>query len=80
MLKEAAMLNKKYIPSIKNNNQLKQKAVDELKALIYRLEHGKYDSEADSDAIARIADELKYDTESLENTGGTGEENVLSIF
>ena len=74
------MLNKKYTPSIKNNNQLKQKAVDELKALIYRLERGKYESEADADAIARIADELKYDTEALENTVGTGEENVLSIF
>ena len=74
------MFNKKYTPSIKNNNQLKEKAVAELKALIYRLEHGKYDSEADSDAIARIADELKYDAESLENTVGTGEENVLVVY
>lgn len=73
------MFNKKYTPSIKNNNQLKEKAVSELKSLIYRLEHGKYDSEADSDAISRIAEELKYDAESLENAVGTGEENVAFV-
>ncbi len=73
-------MKKKYIPSIKANNQLKEKAVNELKGVIYRLEHGKYESEADSEAVSRIADELKYDTEALQNTVGTGDENVFGVY
>ena len=33
---------KKYTPSVKNNNELKQEAINEIKALVYRLEKGKH--------------------------------------
>jgi hypothetical protein len=41
MHKESDILfKKKYTPSIKNNNLLRDMASGELMALIYRLEHG----------------------------------------
>ena len=70
------MFKKKYIPSIKNNNLLRDKVSGELMSLIYRLEHGKYDSEADGEAISRIVEELKIGAEALSHSVGTGEENV----
>ena len=73
------MLKKKYFPSIKNNNLLKQKVVNEINAFIYRIERGRVASEADRDALARIVEDLKADVEILNNTVGTGEENIESL-
>ena len=73
------MLGKKYTPSIKNNNQLKEKVVNEINAFIYRLERGRFASEADPDALIRIIEDLKADVEILNNTVGTGEENIESL-
>lgn len=73
------MFAKKYSPSVKNNNQLKDKVVGELGAFIYRLERGKFDSEADKDAVILIIEDLKVDVETLRNTVGTGEENIEAL-
>ena len=73
------MFKKKYTPSIKNNNVLRDKVSGELLSLIYRLEHGKYASEADGESIARIVEELKIDAEALSHAVGTGEENVEHV-
>ena len=73
------MFAKKYTPSIKNNNQLRDKVAGELGAFIYRLERGRFDSEADKDAVIRIVEELKSDVETLSNTVGTGEENIETL-
>lgn len=73
------MFGKKYTPSIKNNNQLKEKVVNEINAFIYRLERGRFTSEADQDALVRIIEDLKSDVELLNNTVGTGEENVGAL-
>lgn len=70
------MFGKKYSPSIKNNNQLRDKVVNEVGAFIYRIEHGRFDSESDKDAVIRIIEDLKTSVESLANTVGTGEENI----
>ena len=70
------MFGKRYVPSIKNNNQLKEKVVNEINSFIYRLERGRLSTEADQDEILRIIDELKVDVETLSNTVGTGEENI----
>lgn len=70
------MFGKRYVPSIKNNNQLKEKVVNEINSFIYRLERGRLSTEADQDEILRIIDELKADVETLGNTVGTGEENI----
>ncbi len=73
------MLKKKYTPSIKNNNQLRDKVVAEVGAFIYRLNHGRFNSEADHEAVVRISEELKVSVEALGNTVGTGEESIESI-
>lgn len=73
------MFGKKYYPSIKNNNQLRDKVVGEIGAFIYRLERGRFDSEADKDAVIRIIEDLKADVETLSNTVGTGEENIEAL-
>lgn len=33
---------KKYTPSVKNNNQVKDELIQEMKAFLYRIEKGKY--------------------------------------
>ena len=73
------MFAKRYVPSIKNNNQLKEKVVNEINSFIYRLERGRFSTEADQDAILRIIEELKADVETLSNTVGTGEENIGAL-
>ena len=66
---------KKYTPSVKNNNELKQEVVNELKALVYRLEKGRHGA-LDGDSVADVLSELKEQTSALENCIGTGEENI----
>lgn len=73
------MFGKKYTPSIKNNMQLKEKVVGEVGAFIYRLERGRFDSEADKDSVIRIIEDLKSSVELLKNTVGTGEEDIESL-
>ena len=73
------MFEKKYSPSIKNNNNLRDKVVSEVGSFIYRLEHGRFDSEADKDAVIRIIEDLKSDVETLSNTVGTGDENIEAL-
>lgn len=73
------MFGKKYTPSIKTNNQLKEKVVNEINAFIYRVERGRTSTEADKDSLIRISEELKADVETLNNTVGTGEENIEAL-
>ena len=73
------MLNKKYKPSVKANNELKEEAVKELKAIIYKMEKGRFDESLDKETIESIIKEVKSATEGLEYSIGTGEENVLAI-
>ena len=73
------MFGKRYVPSIKNNNQLKEKVVNEINSFIYRLERGRFSTEADRDEVLNIIAELKADVEILGNTVGTGEENIGAL-
>lgn len=66
---------KRYTPSVKNNNELKQEVVNELKALVYRLEKGRHGA-LDGDSVAEVLSGLKEQTGALENSIGTGEENI----
>ena len=40
---------KKYTPSVKNNNQVKDELMQEMKAFLYRIEKGKYGKNLDKD-------------------------------
>ena len=73
------MFKKKYTPSIKANNQLRDKVANEVKAFIYRLERGKYESGADQDTMRGVIENLKNDVDTLSNTVGTGEENLEAL-
>ena len=72
------MFGKKYTPSVKNNMQLKEKVVNEISSFIYRLERGRVDSEAERDELVKITQGLKEHVVTLNNTVGTGEENIES--
>lgn len=65
----------KYIPSVKNNNELKESVVKELKALIYKLEKGKVGSGLDVD----ITSQIKEAIDGLEYSIGTGNENIVVV-
>lgn len=71
---------KKYSPSVKSNNQLREKAVAEVKALIYKLERGRYDSDLAQDAVLSLIADLKENVDSLENTVGLGTENIYGCY
>lgn len=70
------MFGKRYTPSVKNNMQLKEKVVNEINSFIYRLERGRVTSEAEQDTLVRIIYDLKADVEALNNSVGTGEEDI----
>ena len=73
------MLLKKYSPSVKNNNELKEKAVAEIKAFICRLERGRFLFQSDRAPLLLVIGGLKSDVELLDNTVGTGEENIEAL-
>ncbi|MBE6607542.1 MAG: hypothetical protein E7633_03175 [Ruminococcaceae bacterium] len=73
------LLTKKYTPSIKANNALKQDVTDELKSIIYRLEKGKYDSSLEKDTVEIVTSKLKKASDALENAICTGEEKIDGI-
>ena len=66
---------KKYTPSVKNNNDLKQEILNELKAVIYRLEKGKHGS-LDDDSVVAVLAGLREQADGLGHCIGTGEENI----
>ena len=59
-------MSKKYKPSVKANNELKEEAVKELKAIIYKLEKGKFDESLDKETVENIIKDIKSATEGLE--------------
>jgi len=73
------LFGKKYSPSIKTNNQLKEKVVGEIKNFIHRLEHGKYVSDADRERVLDLLADLKESVELLDNTVGTGKEDIGAL-
>ena len=70
---------KKYIPSVKMNNALKERAVKEIKAFLYRIEKGKYDKDLDEQTVREVVAQLKGQIDSLDNAIGTGEENIGAL-
>ena len=73
------MFTKKYKPSVKANNELKDAAVKELKAVLYKLEKGRFDDSLNKEIVDGIVGELKEALEGLEYAICTGEENILSL-
>ena len=70
---------KKYSPSIKNNNALKDKALKDLKKVCFKLETHKVNSYLDKDSVDALVVELKDAISGLDNCVGTGKEDISSI-
>ena len=73
------MRGKKYKPSVKANNQLRDKVVNEVNAFIYRMERGRFSSEADKEEVLKSILSLKQDADTLNNSVGTGEEDIENV-
>lgn len=71
---------KRYTPSVKNNNDCREEVASELKAVIYRLEKGKYDAGLDGDAVTAVLGRLKEQLSDLEYCIGTGEEDIGILY
>ena len=70
---------KKYVPSIKNNNNLKDKALKDLNKVCFKLQTHKVNSYLDVEAVDALAAELKDAIAGLDNAVGTGKEDVSAI-
>ena len=73
------MFTKKYKPSVKTNNEIKENFVKELNATIYKLEKGRFDDSLDSETISDIAKQLREALSALDSAICTGEENIWFI-
>ena len=71
---------KRYTPSVNNNNNCREEVASELKAVIYRLEKGKYDAGLDGEAVAAVLGRLKEQLSDLEYSIGTGEEDIGILY
>jgi len=71
---------KKYTPSIKTNNNLRNEIAEELNAIIFKLEKGKYNKNLDSEIMVGLIGQLKEDYEALINAIGNGKEDINNIY
>ena len=71
---------KKYTPSVQTNNNLKNEIAEELNAIIFKLEKGKYNKNLDSSAVAGVVAQLREDYETLTNAIGNGKEDINNIY
>ena len=69
----------KYIPSISNNNKLKENFVKKANSLLYKAEKGKTNINLDKDSISSILASLREALDRFSNALGTGKENVVDI-
>lgn len=67
---------KKYIPSVRNNNERREEVSNQLTALLYRLEKGKYDGGLGQEAVKNALAQLKDRLSDLKECIGTGTENI----
>ena len=71
---------KKYTPSVKNNNDCREEIVNELKALVYRMEKRKYDAGLDAGSMDFVLQQMKGWLSDLETCVGTGSENIGILY
>ena len=67
---------KKYTPSVKNNNQVKDELMQEMKAFLYRIEKGKYGKNLDKDTVKEVYDSLANAADGLSGIIFTGDEDL----
>lgn len=70
---------RKYIPSIFENNQLKENYIAQTNALIWKTEKGKINPHLNVEEVKNSLASLKESLQKLDNSLGTGKENVLPL-
>ena len=70
----------KYSPSIKNNNDLRDKAVNEINAFIYLVDNKRIKSKVPPEKLIETVKVLKDSVRELENAYGTGKEDIGLIY
>lgn len=70
---------KKYTPSVKNNNQVKDELMQEMKAFLYRIEKGKYGKNLDKDTVKEVYDSLANAADGLSGIIFTGDEDLTMV-
>lgn len=70
---------KKYTPSVKNNNQVKDELMQEMKAFLYRIEKGKYGKNLDKDTVKEVYDSLANAADGLGGIIFTGDEDLTMV-
>ena len=70
---------KKYTPSVKNNNQIKDEIAKEMKAFLYKIEKGKCGKNLDKEAVKEVYDALNASCGSLDGIIFTGSEDIASV-
>lgn len=70
---------RKYIPSISENNQLKENYLAQANALIWKTEKGKINPHLNVEEVKNSFASLKESLQKLDNSLGTGKENVLPL-
>ena len=70
----------KYSPSIKNNNDLRDKAVNEINAFIYLVDNKRINSQVKPEELISAVKVLKDSVRDLENAYGTGKEDIGLIY
>lgn len=71
---------KKYTPSIQNNNLVKEEILAEVNSIIYKLNKGKTATSISKDTIDNAITTLTSDCEELNNSIGTGKENLEGSY
>lgn len=71
---------KKYIPSIQNNNTMKEEVLAELNAIVYKLSKGKFDKSLSEEVVNNAINSLRTEIDDLESAIGTGKEDIESIY
>ena len=70
---------KKYTPSVKNNNQVKDELMQEMKAFLYRIEKGKFGKNLDKDTVKEVYDSLANAADGLSGIIFTGDEDLTMV-
>ena len=71
---------KKYTPSVKNNNQIKEEIMQELQSFLYRVEKGKYNSSMDKETVRDVYESMNEAFDSLSGTIFTGDEDLSQVY
>ena len=73
------MFKKKYNPSVRANNKIKEELVQELNPVVFKMEKGKFNAKLDKATMASLTDTVKSVCIMLDDTIFTGEEDIQNI-